>query len=164
MFRRVLLASLILASPAYAQQPDGCYQLGALVPKAFDAASGHHIVPIDRDLCVESKNVQPEKAGIQAGEFTVRIRKGTATLVTYSAKAMLVDASGSHYDFVFGSETVLRKIGNADAYARGNRGPIENTIFFIVPNEDRIGAIKRKTGANIGSVTIGGLRYALLVK
>jgi hypothetical protein len=174
MSKLSVLVLLLAATPAFADdvKPDGCYQLGILVPKTFvdftsADAMASTVVPIGHDICLESKKVQTSKdTTIKTGEFEIRIRQGTKLIAAYYPKAMVVDGSGSHEDFVFAANAdVLRKAGRLDDYARGNRGPIENTIFYILTTDNKQPQpVKRKAGDRAGTVTIGDLRYALIVK
>lgn len=163
------LALIATATPA-AAQPSGCFELALMVPKQFDHGftttdvSAHELVASGNEICVTGKPTKPAHDNIAPGTWSIEIKRNAKTIATYKPTAMAIDGSGNHDDFVFASDPAILKSADLDGYPRGRRGPIENTIFFILLTDVKTGPLKRAAGDYIGLVAIGDAKFALLVK
>jgi hypothetical protein len=138
--------------------PEGCYGLASGDTKTNDG--GH------KEICLKSENVKEPGGGeVGTGKFTITISDGGAPVKTYHLTSSLTDGSGSHADFLFAEKAAtLTNVGNADAYARENRGPIKDVIFYILADPELKGGDAIKSGEKAGSVTIDGKKHSLFKK
>lgn len=150
------LLSLVLSIPAFADvSPEGCYGLGSGKTNTNDSGG--------KEICLKSENVQEGAEGVNTGNFTITIRDKGEPVKVYHLTSSLTSGSGSHADFLFAEKaSTLKEVGNADAYARENRGPISNVIFYILATLKEDEPIK--PGEKAGSVTIDGTKHSLFKK
>jgi len=157
-FLWVPLLSLLLSIPALADtdaSPEGCYGFGSGKTDTDDSGG--------KEICLKSENVQEGADGVKTGKFTITIRDKGEPVKVYHLTSSLTSGSGSHADFLFAEKaSTLKEVGNADAYARENRGPIPNVIFYILTTLK--GDDVMKPGEKAGSVTIDGTKHSLFKK
>lgn len=163
-----LLAAL-MSLPALADNaepsPVGCYRLAMLFPKALENGfSGSDAIAnvnsnTDKEICLTQSNVRDASDGMKTGTYNVKILSAGKPVVSYDLAYSLEDGSGHHVDFLFAKTAEdITKIGNTDAYARGNAGPAEKVIYYILVE----GPVK--SGGYAGSVSLNEIRYTLIRK